>query len=280
MRQFKPLLIAAVFVTAAVLNFADVSDAQSPPSPVGVWDITITGNVVGSAVIQFYADNSLGGYVLITPKGSGKSPNLPDPPAEGFTGVTGQWTVDVKGHLVGFVSGGSNDLPLDMSIAGVIKLSTIPTKPSTISFTGTGSDGIWHFRGTPAADLPPIADSWSALVRKDGVNFNEFFELIAFDICVDDPAPLDVSLCQVFLSGYIYNLDGSGPGYATEGMVMVNAGGRIGIALAELIIDKGTGIPADTGNIRSVTGKMKPTSFTVSGHDEEHLIIRMAGAVN
>jgi hypothetical protein len=117
-------------------------------------------------------------------------------------------------------------------------------------------------------------------VRKDGVSFNEFFDLLAFDICIDDPAPLDVSLCNEFLSGHLYQLGGNGPGYATDGWFMVNSGGRIGIALAELLIDKNTGIPAESGNIRSVTGKMKLTNFTVSGHDEEHTIIRMAGAVN
>jgi hypothetical protein len=188
--------------------------------------------------------------------------------------------VDAKGHLTGILSGGSNDIPLDMSFSGVVKLSTSLLKPSTITFTATGTDGIWHFRGTPAADLPPIADSWSAFVRKDGVNFNEFFDLIAFDICIDDPAPVDINNCGSFLSGHLYAVDGSGPGYATSGWFLVNSGGRIGIAVEELIIDKDTGIPAESGNLRSVTGKISPTSFTVSGHDQEHLIIRMSGAVN
>jgi hypothetical protein len=118
MKKFKPAVTAVIIATAALFHLAALAQAQIP-SPVGVWDVTITGNVVGSAVIQFYDDNTLGGFVLITPKGSGTSPNLPDPPAEGFTGVGGQWAVDAKGRLTGILSGGSNDIPLDMSFSGI-----------------------------------------------------------------------------------------------------------------------------------------------------------------
>src|ERR1043166_5663612 len=144
MRNYKVLFCAVVLVSFTLCGFAGESEAQV--NPVGVWELNITGNVLGTAVIQFYDDSTLAGFVLIKAKPT-KSPTVPNPLLVGFTDVSGQWGLNGKGQLIGFFDGGSTGLHFDMSFVGNIK-------GTTISFDATGNDGRWHFRGAPAVDLP------------------------------------------------------------------------------------------------------------------------------
>jgi hypothetical protein len=252
-------LVAAVFF-GSIYGFEGVSQAQ--PSPVGVWDLDITGHFLGSALIQFFQDNTLAGVILV--RGKSQSPKLPDTLAQGFTDVAGQWSVNAKGQLVGFFSGGTDELAIDMSFTGTIK-------GINVKLDATGTDGRWHLRGGPAVDLPFIADSWSALVVKDGAKFSEIFTLTPVDICIDDPTPADLSDCINFLFGHLYALDGAGAGYITAGAALVSLGGDIGVALQE-----------DTsGIVRSGTGKLRGNNnFSVTGSDDAHAVVKMTATGN
>ncbi|HEY1373076.1 MAG TPA: hypothetical protein VGH50_11450 [Candidatus Binatia bacterium] len=258
-RYIKLWLVAAVFF-GTIYGFEGVPQAQ--PSPIGVWDLNITGHFIGSAVIQFFQDNTLGGVILV--RGKSQSPKLPDTLAQGFTDVIGEWSVNPKGQLIGFFSGGTEELPIDMSFTGSIK-------GINIKLDATGTDGRWHLRGGPAVDLPFIADSWTALVVKDRAKFSEIFTLTPVDVCIDDPTPADISDCFNFLFGHLYLLDGTGAGYTTTGAALVNIAGAIGVALEE----------ETSGIVRSGTGKLRGNNnFSVTGSDEEHAIVKMTATGN
>jgi hypothetical protein len=234
---------------------------------VGVWDVSISGTVTGLGIIQLYGDGSLGGIVLVRPTRNIKVTNLPEPVEYGFTGITGSWGFDLKGRLIGFFQGGSVDLPLNMSFDGATKLG------ATISLTAIGNDGKWKIKGVPAVDDTTDnfdQTSWNAQVVKDFDKFTEFFTLTAVDLCIADPPPPDPNDCidpADLLSGHLYVLEGTGPGYLTEGAVLFGAGGRIGVELQEDV----------SGLVRAVTGKysLGKTSSMI-GADDDHDNVKMS----
>src|SRR5258706_4327791 len=83
-----------VFLTFALFGVfslgLSVCSAQTPRSPVGIWELTISGRDKGTVWVEFYSDSTLVGY--------GMSLNTP-----GFFVVTGSWFQDSKGTTQGQV---------------------------------------------------------------------------------------------------------------------------------------------------------------------------------
>ncbi len=247
------------------------------PDDVGEWDISISGTVTGLARVAFLSDGSLGGYLIVRPTRNLNPKALPATVTSGGTGIAGGWSPDPTGRtILGFFSGGTTAAPFDMSFTGKAKIGL----SSSMSLKAKGNDGIWKMTGVPAGDDGQALDgtSWTAQVLKDTTKFVELFDLTSY-ICPDDPPPVIAAACVGlrFTSTNIYELYGSGPGYLTQGYVLVGAGGRIGLVLTEHLIDKTTDIPADKGIVRSVTGKLTGTqTSSMIGSDDDHNNVKMS----
>jgi len=256
MRHLKLFFAAVVFFIVAVLSSLDSARAQAQDPTTVPWDVNISGAVRGLGILQFYADGNLGGIVLVRPTRNMKPANIPNPVLFGFTSVIGEWGFDGK-QIVGFFMGGSEESPLNMSFQGSVKTGL------SMSLTAKGNDGTWKLKGIAAGSTAATFDgtAWTAkFIKNNTEKFTEFFGLSALDICLDEIPPVNPADCQDVLSGYLYALEGSGPGYLTEGYVLISPTGRIGLELIE-----------DSGGGRAVTGTYKngKTSVMLGANDDD-----------
>src|SRR5689334_10764987 len=61
MLRFAALTVAGLLLGSAAAR------AQTPPSPVGTWDLVYSGSQKGLAAITFNADNTLTGFEVVRP---------------------------------------------------------------------------------------------------------------------------------------------------------------------------------------------------------------------
>jgi hypothetical protein len=264
----------ALSACLAVILFCSLGAvAQAVVDPTGVlWDLQVTGYaVVGSGYMEFYGDNTLFGYLIIKPNMALKPYQRPAEVHFGFFVVQGEWAFDAKGRVIGFFSGGSQAVPLDIS--SFTATVTAPPK-ARINISATSNNGTMHFSGAPEnLSLPDLTgSSWTATVLKNKVRSSEFFNLTGiFVACLDVPLPVDPNPCvNTVPLPYVYGLAGDGASTVLDGAAMLNGTNRVSINLEEFDIDKDTGLPETDGNIRSVTGKVNFTKKTASmdGTDE------------
>ncbi len=109
-------------------GLGSLSPAATPVSPVGTWDLLISGAEQGIAYITFSDDFSLSGYEAITP-------TLPSPPSDnprgfgengrvittttstgttqtnflGFAFISGTWSYDINGRVIGVLTEGNEN---------------------------------------------------------------------------------------------------------------------------------------------------------------------------
>lgn len=275
------ILAAALFLTA--LWPASAGAAGGSPDSIPEWDVSISGVVTGIARITFNSDGSIdpASFMIVRPTRQIKGSNLPAVVVTGGTSLTGSWSVDPKGRLFGFLSGGSTAAPFDMSFTGK---ANIGISKSSLSLSAKGSDGAWKMTGAAAPDDGQALDgtSWIAQVLKDTDKFVELFSLRS-DICANSPPPPIAGDCvgaRIF-STNVYELYGSGPGYLTQGYVLVGGGDRIAFVLKEFPVDKETGVPASDGVVRSVTGKLSGAkTSSMTGSDDDHANVKMSAFEN
>ncbi len=277
----------AWIVVLALWAFA--AEVRAQPHPViDTWGVSISATTTGLGYITFVGDGTLVGYFIITPTPNIKPANLPPVVKFGFTFIEGAWVADGSDRVAGFFSGGTEAAPIDMSFSGTIKVTK---KTTSMSIKATGNNGSMQIKGNPVTiTVVPALDgptSWTAEVLKNGRKVVEFFQLSPYVRCLDDteddpdPAPdLDPDTCQAPEAEPVknlYALEGVGAGYVTRGEVLVGLGGKIGLAVEELKIDKDTGIAAESGEgvLRSVFGQLKLGKIpmlggaSMNGVDEE-----------
>jgi hypothetical protein len=232
-----------------------------------MWNVTISGFTVGSGNIQFFDDITLGkvvaGYVVIKAKAV-QNKNAPDTFNLGFFGLLGEWTIDSSGIVSGFLNGGTQAIPLDISFTAKGKDLV------SISMNGTSTNGVIHMKGVPVSTLftSDLTGSWHATTSKDGVDFIELFDLAAAaDICLDITGP---GSCDLTLGAFnLYDLNGAGPGYTLAGSVLASSGSQIGVVVVEVESSVG----------RSVTGKLAkklPLKASMSGGDDNQAVVKMS----
>jgi hypothetical protein len=285
MRQLKVFVAAVVFLIAVL---SGVKNAQAAFPDLGqnvMWNVTISGFTLGFGNLQFLDTVSYGkvvaGYIMI------KAKPMKNGPSEFHLGsflLVGTWNIDSVGNISGFMSGGSEEVPLDISFTGKGKDGI------SISLTGTSTNGPMHFKGTPTSNFttPDLTGSWTSQVNKNGVTSIELFDLTpAPDPCIIyidvDPDPNVTDLvCDVSIPSInFYSLNGAGPGYVfIEDRILVSSGNQIGLVVQELLVNKDSGDIAEDGIVRTITGKVNakksPFKASMSGSDDNETIIHFA----
>ncbi|HZR95440.1 MAG TPA: hypothetical protein VFA56_07075 [Gaiellaceae bacterium] len=255
-----------MFFAATLCGLKD-SRADFPVlTPLDVWNVAISGFTVGTGNIQFSDDFTVAGYIIIKPKAI-NNVNAPEVFHMGFFALRGVWTIDASGTVTGLLSGGNEEVPLDISFTAKGKDFL------SISITGTSTNGPIHMKGAPAVQLTPLTGSWRSTTIKDRVRSFELFDLSpAADVCVHFADPNDIDSCdQTVPATNLYLFAGEGPGYVLPGHVLLSSGGQIGIVVVELLVNKDDGTPAEDGNGRVVIGKLsakKTLKASTSGTDE------------
>jgi hypothetical protein len=262
----------------AVMAFFCLESVAHAQFPVEIWDLHINGGAVaGLGHLDFGIDGVVKGFLLLRPKTNTKMANPPSVINFGFFPVLGAWNFEPSGRVVGFFSGGSEEVPLDVSF-------TAKGNDSKIKIHATSNDGRMSLTGRPVSDtVAPDLDgtSWSARVKKDGLLFTELYDLFqSGPVCVsvDNSDPENpVCLLETDEATNLYDVIGGGPGYVVVGKFLRSWAKQIAIAITELEIDKDTGEVAENGNGRGATGRITPqeTSNMLAG-DEEHTKVHMA----
>jgi len=270
-------LLFIVSVLTGIAGFCFFCSVAHAVFPENTWDVHISGaTVVGIGMVDFAADGTVSGYIVIRPKAP-KNITLKNPPDVinfGFFSVLGSWDYEHPGRVTGFISGGTQEVPLDISFIGT-------GNANTITMRSTSNDGPMTFVGKPAfqIDDAEIIGDWTAQVVKDKIRFSELFTLTPFVVCLDDPAPADPNDCQNFSLPFLnlYSLTGAGAGYELRGLVLLSRGKRIAIQITELEINKDTGDVATEGNIRAATGVLTAnrTRSEMFAGDEVHKSVGM-----
>jgi hypothetical protein len=265
-RYLKLWLVAAVFFASTLCGIKDVR-AQFPLTPGDMWNVTISGFTVGSGNIQFTIDQNLGnivtGYIFIKEKAV-QNKNAPDTFNVGSFLLLGEWTIDASGTVTGFMSGGTQAVPLDISFTAK------GTDLISITLTGTDTNGPIHMKGilVSAVGAPNLTGSWHATTLKNGKAFVEFFDLApAPDYCIDVVTPCDVTVPAMNL--YDMQLGAAGPGYNLAGSVLASSRGQIALVAQE----------SASSVIRSVTGKLAkklPLKASMSGGDDNQAVVKMS----
>lgn len=252
----------ATLSAVALLGGGLLPLAQAQTSPVGSWDLVLSGAQLGLAQITFAGDFSLSGTEIITSRitsrpsvtidvGRGGDSQRGDvditttntPTTTTITNfygraqLTGNWTYDAAGHVIGVMteSGGANSITNGVSFRAVVRAG------SRITMVGSRRGRTIHYKGVPLTTLADFSANFYDSGHHKGGSFVELFTLTPDS----DPNSYDVV--------------GVGPAYAFTGSAMVSAQKRFAFVT---LSDQTT-----NGVLRSVTGPMSLTTgrATLSG---------------
>jgi len=264
-RRLRPALAGG---SAALLLAGATFTSQAQNSPVGTWDILMTGVRQGNMYLTFTDDGggTVTGGEIIVPQapsaasfsgrniggdaGRGNTTTTPIGGGTNFYGffpVNGQWGFDSRGRVVGYYDevAAMSESPPVLFTNGVGFIGTVSLNGHITLITHT-SLGTFNLRGVPAVTLPDISGSWYGIKRQQGITDVEFFDLSP---SADFPNTYNVT-------------GGGGPGYSFSGRAMLSAQKKLGIAFTEFV-------STNYDSTRSVIGPFNPNtvSATMTGLD-------------
>ncbi|PAW69358.1 MAG: hypothetical protein B9S38_09995 [Verrucomicrobiia bacterium Tous-C4TDCM] len=165
-----PLLASALLLLApAVL-------ATAEPTPVGTWEITLSGAEQGLAFATFEEDKELTGYSL-----SDDAPGI-------FT-LAGTWDIDEKGRLTGNYIRVVNGQSVNGTLAGKVAGRGITGKI-------VAENGNFNFKAKPQGTPLNLTGDWSGLAVQKRTKVGQSYTVVptalpgVFDIIGSGLAPL------------------------------------------------------------------------------------------
>jgi hypothetical protein len=195
-----PLLASAIlFLAPAALSAAE-------PSPVGTWEITLSGAEQGLAFATFEEDNEFTGY------------GLTDDSLGLFT-LSGTWTIDSEGRLTGtytqLVDGGT--------VNGTLS-ATVATR--TISGSILAENGNFTFKAKPQGTPRNLAGDWEGVATQNRVSLPQSYTLVPTSL----PGVFDITGRGLLLE--------SGD-FAITGTALVHSSGKVQLlAISDFIEDR------------------------------------------
>lgn len=277
----------AVSVVCGGLLMAGVSNLAAAASPAGtVWDCTISGGgQKGLAFLTFSEELGSDGYATFsgyqlltttvkksssddaldhrTPNGSdvGRTTETESPkPAKtnlfGFSEITGPWTYDASGKVIGsFVEKIAGDLESGTNaVTTPVSFRCTVTPGKRLTMVASTPNGRITFNGVPYREMPDLSGSWYAVRKVQKQSFLELFTLTSFatENPLSDVYPDLGDYPIYFASG------GQGPGYNVDGFCMVSSRKQIGFAMMTTTLDTTNGVlNATLGSLSSSKGNYK-----------------------
>jgi hypothetical protein len=145
-------------LASAILLLAPAALSAAEPSPVGTWEITLSGAEQGLAFATFEEDKDLTGYGL-----SDDAPGI-------FT-LAGTWDIDEKGNLTGSylrVADGN-------SVTG-----TLTARLTGRRITGSiaAENGNFSFKARPQGNTRNLTGEWEGLATQDGTSVPQSYTIV------------------------------------------------------------------------------------------------------
>ena len=145
-------------IASALLLLAPVALSAAEPSPVGTWEITLSGTEQGLAFATFEEDKDLTGYGL-----SDDAPGI-------FT-LAGTWDIDEKGNLTGSylrVSDGE-------SVTGTL---TARLTGRRIIGSIAAENGNFNFKAKPQGTPRNLTGDWDGIATQNRVSLPQSYTII------------------------------------------------------------------------------------------------------
>jgi hypothetical protein len=161
--------VSALFLGTWVVQPV-VSGAQ-PLSPVGSWEVVISGADRGTSMMTFSNDFSVSGYGI-------------ERKQFGLFTLTGNWGFDTNGDVVVAYLQSLNGVGTAVNFTARVQHS------GKFRAKGTGTSGGLQFRGAVVSDFPDLSGSWSAAVKRRGKTLLETYTITA---STNFPAVFDVT---------------------------------------------------------------------------------------
>jgi hypothetical protein len=258
-------LAGACFATLLLTAAASAWAQSTFKSPVGTWDVVISGNQgIGVAYLTFYDDYTFSGSELLTIKDrkskvatdprylieygrnfSSTTNNLDSGSATnlyGYTELSGPWNYDSSGNVIGhFVEKVGDEGSTNVSLNPVsFKAKVVPGKRLTMTATTPGGKVTYRGVAYNEEKIPDLTGSWYGMQTAGSLKTYEFFDL------TPDASP------------FLFLIDGNGPGYTYVGYSMVSSQKYVGFT---------TLVTAENGTdsvLRSVVGSFSPRYMKAS----------------
>jgi hypothetical protein len=262
--------IAATLLALLLGATALPSQAQFN-SPIGTWDCVLSGGGQKGIVFLTFTNElndqgvfKLYGHMIVTSPGgvgggsdddegrggdSGRGDTTDNSDGGdttrfvGFDRVTGQWTFDANGRIIGNLI--HADPFEDQSFSFIAKVR--PGAPPRLTLVYSTPNGKVTVRGRTAQPLIDLSGPWQGVKTENGLQSLEFFTMGASTSF--NPFAAEFPEADLFNNLY-FTTNGVGPGYTFTGAVMVSSFKRIGIVSR-----------VDGGDLRSTIGTFiaKPT---------------------
>jgi hypothetical protein len=243
MKTMAPLNLKRATFAATALLAGFLSSAQAQNTPVGPWDVVLSGPQRGLMQITFVADFTLNGFEIITQKprsahasddadvrtpdgsdsrGGADSGSSLITTIYGGASLDGTWTYDNRGRVIGVIN--------EVGETGTNAISfTATVRPgSRINMVGHRDGRRISYRGVPVAALADFSGNYYSNGTRAGKPFTELYTLTPGT----DPNT--------------YDIVGTGPNYGLAGTLLVSGQKRVAIYTATT--------ETTNGLIRSVTG--------------------------
>lgn len=188
----KLTLLASAALALAPLSASTAAPASA--SPVGTWEVALSGADQGTAYVTFEDDNDFTGYGLS--KGS-----------LGLFTLSGTWTVNEAGQLVGnyteTINGGA--------VSGTL---TAKLTPKSITGSIAASNGNFTFKAKPEVATQNLSGTWSGIAAVGKQRLPEIYQIT--------PSAF----------AHVYQVEGTGisplsGAYSIHGTLLAGANGKV-----------------------------------------------------
>jgi len=211
----KLILLSSAALALVPLS---VSAAPAPVSPVGTWEVALSGADQGTAYVTFEDDQDFTGYGL-----SRDSLGL-------FT-LSGTWTINEAGQLIGSYTETINGGTVSGTLTG--KLA-----PKGISGSIAATNGNFTFKAKPEATVQNLTGSWTGIAVVGKQRNPELYQIT--------PSALP----------HVYQVEGTGVSplsgqYSILGTVLAGANGKVELTAFSLDAWGSPGFSTFRGTVNS-----------------------------
>ena len=195
-----------LLIASALLLLAPGALSAAEPSPVGTWEITLSGTEQGLAFATFEEDNEFTGY------------GLTDDSLGLFT-LSGTWTIDSQGRLTGSYT---------QSVEGSTVSGTLSGKVAARAISGNiqAENGNFTFKAKPQGTPRNLAGDWDGVATQNRVSLPQSYTIEPTSL----PGVFDISGRGLLLE--------SGE-FAITGTALIHSSGKVQLlAISDFIEDR------------------------------------------